>query len=70
MPEPIYSTKLIAGSKTYFFNVRETKTKDKYLQISETRLQEGGERLRNNIAIFKDHFAEFRKFLDEAADKL
>lgn len=69
MPEPIYSTKLIAGSKTYFFNVRETKAKDKYLQISETRLQDG-ERLRNNIAIFKDHFAEFRKFLDEASEKL
>lgn len=69
MQEAIYSKKLIAGSKTYFFDVRETKSKEKYLQITETRLQ-NGERIKNNISIFNDHFNEFRKTLDELSDKL
>jgi Protein of unknown function (DUF3276). len=69
MQEAIYSKKLIAGSKTYFFDVRETKSKEKYLQITETRLQ-NGERIKNSISIFNDHFGEFCKTLNELSDKL
>jgi len=60
----------MAGGKTYFFDVRETQSGDKYLQISESRLKQGGERYRSNIVIFKEHFDEFRKVLDEIVDKL
>ncbi len=70
MPESIYSKKLIAGGKTYFFDIREVKSSDRYLQITESRLQKDGERLRNNIVIFKDHLNEFRKYLDEISEKL
>jgi phage-related protein len=70
MPEAIYSKKLIAGSKTYFFDVRETQSGDKYLQITESRLKQDGERYRNNIVIFKEHFNEFRQILDEIAKEL
>ena len=36
MPEAIYSTKLMAGGKTYFFDIREAQSGDKYLQITES----------------------------------
>ncbi len=70
MQETIYSKKLIAGNKTYFFDIKETKSKQKYLKISETRLQENGERMRNDIAIFGDHINEFKKTLEEASENL
>jgi len=70
MKESIHSKKLIAGGKTYFFDIRGVQSGDKYLQITESRLQKNGERLRNNIVIFKDHINEFRKFLDEVSEKL
>lgn len=70
MQENSYSKKLIAGSKTYFFDIKETKSGQKYLKISETRLQENGERMRNDIAIFDDHIKEFSETLREASEKL
>jgi phage-related protein len=70
MPEAIYSTKLNAGGKTYFFDVRETQSGDKYLQITESRLKQDGEKYRSNIVIFKEHFNEFRQVLEEIAKKL
>lgn len=70
MPETISSTKLTAGGKTYFFDVREAQSGDRYLQITESRLKQGGERYRSNIVIFKEYFEEFRQALDEIAEKL
>ena len=70
MPEAIYSKRLEAGGKTYFFDIREAQSGDKYLQITESRLKQGGERYRSNIVIFKEHFNEFRQALDEIAEKL
>ena len=70
MPDAIYSKQLSAGGKTYFFDVRETQSGDRYLQITESRLKQNGERYRTNIVIFKEHFDEFRKALEEIAEKL
>ena len=70
MPEAIYSKKLEAGGKRYFFDVKETQSGDKYLQITESRLKQGGERYRSNIVVFKEYFDEFCQVLDEIAEKL
>jgi len=70
MPEAIYSKRLEAGGKTYFFDIREAQSGDKYLQITESRLKQGGERYRSNIVIFKEHFNEFLQTLNEIAEKL
>lgn len=69
MQETINSEKLIAGGKTYFFDIKETKSKEKYLQITETRLQDG-ERIKNSITIFQDHINEFHEMLNEISEKL
>lgn len=70
MPESTYTKTIRAGGKTYFLDIRETKSGDKYLQITESRLKEGGGRYRNNVVIFKEYFDEFRHALDEVAEKL
>ena len=70
MPGAIYSKRLEAGGKTYFFDIREAQSGDKYLQITESRLKQGGERYRSNIVIFKEHFEEFRQALNEIVEKL
>ena len=61
MNEALFSKKLVSGGKTYFFDIRETKSGDKYLQITESRIKEGGEVLRNSISIFSDHISEYKK---------
>lgn len=70
MQEAIHSKKLMIGSKTYFFDVRETKSGDRYLQVSESRLKAGEEGYRGNIVVFKEHFNEFRRAMDEIVEKL
>jgi len=70
MPEAIYSKRLSTGGKTYFFDVREAQSGDRYLQITESRLKQNGERYRSNIVVFKEHFNEFRQALEEIAKKL
>jgi len=51
-----------AGSKTYFFDLRNTREGKTFLSITESRLKgEGGERERNTILIFPE---EAQKFAD------
>ena len=55
-----------AGSKTYFFDLRNTKEGKAYLSITESRLKgEAGERERNTILIFPE---EAQKFADTVAE--
>jgi len=67
MKEAIYSTRIKGGSKTYFFDVRQTKNANKYLTITESRIMEEGKRTRNTIAIFPDNLQEFNAALSEAS---
>lgn len=69
MQESIYSKRLQCGGKTYFFDVRKTKSGDKYLQITESRLKEDGERLKGNIVVFNEHLGGFIKTLVEIMEK-
>lgn len=69
MQESIYSENIKAGNRTYFFDVRVTKSNEKYIHITESR-QENGEWIRNNIVIFHDHIDEFLKALDEIKKKI
>ena len=70
MSEAIYSKRLNAGGRTYFFDVRETQSGDRYLQITESRLKQNGERYRSSIVIFKEYFNEFCQALEEIAKKV
>ena len=68
MQQSIYSKNIKAGNRTYFFDIRKTKSGEKYIHITESR-QENGKWVRNNIVIFHDHIDEFFKTLDEIIEK-
>lgn len=55
MTGAIESRKVRAGSRTYFFDLKQTRTGDKYVVITESRISgEGEEYERQRITIFKD----------------
>jgi hypothetical protein len=67
MKEAMHSERLQCGSKTYFFDIRETKLGDKYLQITESRLLKEGGRRKSDVAIFKEHLEDFKRMLEQMA---
>jgi hypothetical protein len=60
-----------AGSKTYFFDVKETKEGKPYLLITESRFKgEGEERERSSIIVFQDNAQEFTEAVTQMNEKL
>ena len=67
--DEIYSAKVKAGKRTYFFDVRETRGNDYYLTITESRKRfdtDGYDR--HKIFLYKEDFNKFIKGLGEAID--
>ena len=64
--EAIYSTMIKAGKTNYFVDVKEAKNGNKYLSISETKI-EGEERKRKTLLIFGESIEKFRQAIIEAA---
>jgi len=69
-PEVINSKIIKCGSKTYFFDVKKSKSGNNYLTISETWKKTNGEVVRNRLMIFPDHLEEFSKTLIESGQYL
>ena len=60
-----------AGSKTYFFDIKETREGKPYLVITESRFKgEGEDRERKNIIIFQENAEEFSDAVSEMTSKL
>jgi hypothetical protein len=68
--EPVHSVKVKAGKRrTYFFDVRETKSGDFYLTITESTKKFDGEGYeRHKIFLYKEDFNRFSKSLNETLD--
>ncbi len=62
----IYSTMVRSGKTTYFVDVREAKNGNKFLAISETRL-DGDEKKRTTVRVFGETVVQFRQAIEEAA---
>lgn len=62
----IYSTMVKSGKTTYFIDLKEAKNGNKYLSISESRL-DGEERKRNTVRVFGETMDQFRKAIEEAS---
>ena len=62
----LFSEKVSAGSRTYFFDVKESAEGIKYLVISESR-QVGGESYKHNrVMVFQEHLGAFNKGFNKA----
>lgn len=68
--ESIFSKRLRAGKRrTYFFDVRETRGKDYYLTITESRKRfDDNGYDRHKIFLYKEDFNKFIKALGETVD--
>ena len=67
--DEIYSEKVKAGKRTYFFDVKSTRSNDYYLTITESRKRFNDNGYdRHKIFLYKEDFNKFIKALGEAVD--
>lgn len=70
--EDVYSKVVRAGKRTYFFDVKATKSGDYYLTVSESRKKTGRDGTptfeKNKIFLYKEDFAKFADGLTQAVD--
>ena len=64
--DAVYSTMVRAGRTTFFVDVREAKNGNKYLSITESRL-DGDQKRKTTVRIFGDSISEFRQAINDAA---
>jgi hypothetical protein len=62
----LFSTKVALQNRTYFFNVKENRLGDLYLNIVESKNKETGGFERQSVILFADDLAEFLKGFDES----
>jgi hypothetical protein len=62
----IFSTKVLLQNRTYFFNVKENRLGDLYLNIVESKNRETGGFERQSVILFAEDLQEFLKGFDES----
>ncbi|MBP3606711.1 MAG: DUF3276 family protein [Treponema sp.] len=62
----LYTTEVILDNRSYFFNVKENRTGDVFLQIVESKKGEGADFDRHQIAIFAEDMPKVLTGLDNA----
>jgi hypothetical protein len=69
--EKIYSKRVRAGKRTYFFDVKSTRGNDYYLTITESRRHPQGEGFtyeKHKMFLYKEDFDKFIEALQETVD--
>jgi hypothetical protein len=62
----IFSNKVILPNRTYFFNIKENRMGDLYLNIVESKNRDNGGFERQSVILFADDLQEFLKGFDES----
>lgn len=71
--DKIYSKRVRAGKRTYFFDVRSTRSSDYYLTVTESRRfqKDGGFVFeKSKMFIYKEDFNKFVEALQETVDHI
>ena len=67
--EEVYSKKVRAGKRTYFFDVKATRANDYYLTITESKKRlEDGVFIKHKIFLYKEDFEKFVEGLNDTVD--
>ncbi len=69
--EEIFSKRVKAGKRTYFFDVKSTRSKDFYLTITESKRKVEGEGFsyeKHKIFLYKEDFKKFVEALNESVE--
>ena len=64
----LFNRAVKAGQRTYFIAVREAKTGNKYLNITESKRVDKDKFDKSRMYVFKDHIEDFMNVLQEAAE--
>jgi len=62
----IYSNKVLLPNRTYFFNVKENRMGDLYLNIVESKNKDTGGFDRQSVVLFADDLSDFLKGFEES----
>jgi len=64
--QEIYSKKIRAGKRTYFFDVKSTKGNDYFITITESKKKfEDGSFVKHKIFLYKEDFNKFTEALND-----
>ncbi|MGA9121636.1 MAG: DUF3276 family protein [Bacteroidota bacterium] len=67
--DEIFTKRVRAGKRTYFFDVKATKSeKDFYITITESKRVGDDEYEKHKIFLYKEDFEKFREALDETVE--
>lgn len=69
--DEIYSTKVKAGKRTYFFDVKATRSNDYYLTITESKKrfnEDGFTYEKHKIFLYKEDFNKFMEALNNTVN--
>ena len=66
--EELFSKKVKAGRRTYYFDVKENVNSDKYLIISETKAVDFGKQDRFRIMVFPEDIENFQEAFMEVVN--
>ena len=62
----LFTTQITLDNRSYFFNVKENRAGDVFLQVVESKKGEGADFDRHQIAVFADDMQKFLKGLDQS----
>ncbi|MBX7241832.1 MAG: PUR family DNA/RNA-binding protein [Bacteroidia bacterium] len=63
--EEVFTTKIRAGKRTYFFDVHSTRFSDYYITITESKKRMDGKFDKHKIFLYKEDFNKFTATLQE-----
>jgi hypothetical protein len=69
--QEIFSKKIRAGKRTYFFDVKATKSKDYFITITESKKSfDDGNFVKHKIFLYKEDFNKFIEALNETVNHI
>lgn len=67
--EEVFSKKVRAGKRTYFFDVKATRSNDYYVTVTESKKRlEDGVFVKHKIFLYKEDFEKFSEGLTETVE--
>ncbi len=67
--EEVFSKKVRAGKRTYFFDVKATRSNDYYITITESKKRlEDGAFIKHKIFLYKEDFEKFAEGLKDTVE--
>jgi hypothetical protein len=60
----LFSTKVTAGRRTFFFDVKEAKNEKPYIKITESSISKDGEKKKNYMTVFENEINDFKQAVE------